>query len=138
VDLVERGRWLSRRKRGELEPGLFTLLDERGIDFPGIVLLDQAVAHLRRRQPDLPVQTGDERGEPLALGSGVDDGCGGELIDGVLDQHSHVVGGYVPRWFRTAVVNCPSAFSKSDALVTAFGISRASHLQAWPTIRSAS
>jgi len=93
VDLVERGRWLSRRKRGELEPGLFALLDERGVDGPGVVLLDQAAAHLGRGPPDLPVQIGDEHGEPLALGSGVVYGRDCELVDGVLDQHPHVFWG---------------------------------------------
>ena len=91
VDLVERGGRLSRGKRCKLKTVLLPLLDERGVDRPGVVVLDQAAAHLGRGPADLPVQIGDESGEPLALGGDVVDGCVGEAVDGVLDQPPHVV-----------------------------------------------
>ena len=95
-DLVESGGRLGGGKRGELISRLLPLLDERGVGRPGIVLLDQPTTHLRRGPPDLPVQIGDERVMPLALGGGVVDGRGCESIDGALDQHLNVVPGKGP------------------------------------------
>jgi len=69
------------------------LLDERGVDRFGVVLLDQATAHLGRGPADLPVQVGHEIREPLALGRGVVDRSGSELVNGVLDQQPHVIRG---------------------------------------------
>lgn len=84
VDGVRLGRRVRGGERGELEPGVVALGEQRRGDGLGVALVDHAVDGVGGGEADLAVQLGDDVGEAFALA--------GELVHLDVGEASKSVG----------------------------------------------